>query len=234
MKKIMMTALTLILASAVAVAGGKDRGGGNSLEIEFKGIGLTIVNELQSVPQFSTLGLNAVTFRSMVQDLEVIPSGALTLDGKKKEAINTPSKKQVQVDEENWNQLTDRRKQVLVMHEVLSLLGYQDEQQSYTLTSQFFSILDEPLVQTTLNANRHCKNEATAAALEKQKAVTPLFDPHYVVTKATAVSLPGVPEDLQTAGAFVVEFTNSSVSSKWLVIVSDQKLCSVSSVLKAM
>lgn len=73
--------------------------------------------------------------------LKVESQPVLFRDGKEVSAINTPSKYLIQISQNHWNQITYRQKELLVLHEILPLLGFIDDEYKHSAAwSQYLEV----------------------------------------------------------------------------------------------
>lgn len=207
----------------------KDRGGGDSLELEFKGLGLSIAEQLRLMPsQDAIAAINPSKLYDTVKSVRIVSSPTpLFLDGQERDAINYPLLKKIEVSKERWEKLTEEQKRGLVLHENLGILGLQDE--NYELSSRFFAALKKANVQSALKASQLCQKEAIKAALNKHKRhYSTLGDNGYSINEVLGIQLPGVFG--QRANLFTVEIADEAGSSKWLVVVEKIDSCKIASV----
>ncbi|OQW48825.1 MAG: hypothetical protein A4S09_13585 [Proteobacteria bacterium SG_bin7] len=130
-----------LLASNVTHAG-REGGAGDSAEIEFKSIGRAISSKLHDELAGKLPGVDALKFQNAVAETQVImTSRYLQKDGRKREALNFPNEKKIEVNRPNWTKLAPVRKAILVLHEYLGILGLEGE--SYEISSTLTSIMTE-------------------------------------------------------------------------------------------
>ncbi len=98
-----------------------------SIPAEFQAFGFQNVKVLETFKGSLPDGLTPELFLAAVQGTEIRTASSLVLRGANVDAVNYPTEKLIVVDEERWNRLDayPERKQYLVMHEYLGIMGIE-------------------------------------------------------------------------------------------------------------
>ncbi len=149
MKLLLIKVLVLInLVATTAFAeredtsSGREGGGGDSAEIEFKSIGQQIAKRLEGNLAETFKNVNAELFKSAVESSKVImTSETLFIDNQERKALNYPRARKIEVFRPKWTELSPNRKVVLAFHEYLGIAGIADE--NYQISSLLPASLGE-------------------------------------------------------------------------------------------
>lgn len=134
----------LVLAQSFATAGGISSNGGDGVASDFFSIANSLAQNLSK--QQGRPPLNIPLFINILKKVRIYSKPRLVLDGHEVGAINTPARLEIVVSQLYWKGLysTPKLKYVLVLHEFLGLMGYDDLR--FTISNQ---ILNGPGIQVS-------------------------------------------------------------------------------------
>jgi hypothetical protein len=129
-------ATVFFLFSLAAQAGGSDVGrGGDSIALDFRAIALYNLKLIQKRSDLFP-GFDTARFGNLVANTKIETLDRVFLDGVEKDAVNFSNPERIEVGAIRWLRLpmNDPRKEALVFHEYLGLMGLEDsDDHSYSL-----------------------------------------------------------------------------------------------------
>jgi hypothetical protein len=145
--------LALILSLSICLTsfadgdpGGGVSGGGDAYVSQFTRIGYDVLKLLE---RQSIKGIDKVKFKNFLLTVRVVSAKKLILQGKEVDAINTPSKKLIQISRTRWDEISSqpKKKFVFVAHEYFSVMGLTDAR--YQFSEKLFDTPGVPLYEYT-------------------------------------------------------------------------------------
>jgi len=157
MRKLVLILVVMSAANAYAV-GGTVGNGGDSIAIQFKDIGNTLVAQLRFAEKKNKLPIDPESFKQVVnKSIVESTNNKLVLKGKRKDAINYPSSQRIVIYAPGWRQLSIQDKRKLVLHEYLGLLKVDDSQ--YQISSALETVASVETVPYFAGKDEDCLDE---------------------------------------------------------------------------
>ncbi len=127
--------LLMLFICKSAFAGGDNVGnGGDSIALNFKTIGNTLVLQLRAANSVEALEIDPEKFKEKLETANIeSTTKQLYLRGMRKDAINYPKENRIIIYETGWRMLSIQDKRMLVLHELLGLMGIDDSTYRITL-----------------------------------------------------------------------------------------------------
>ncbi|WP_413288665.1 hypothetical protein [Bdellovibrio sp. HCB337] len=136
-KYLVVLSWLILQFSSLPSKAGIETNGGDGVCAEFLSVFDELVVELSEtlLSEYEKSVLQSVKQKRMIVDLKSVPE--LSLDGVPKDAINFPGleKPRIEISQSSWARLSKNQKAQLVLHEMLPIAGYND--QNYILSSSF-------------------------------------------------------------------------------------------------
>lgn len=134
---LMVSAIPLLLVGAHSsnaalessmVASGQEGHGGDSYAAEFTAMADFVTNELNALPVDERGGVDVARLSVAINTTLVESTDSpLILDGNREvEAENYPDRKLIVLNRNSWNGMSFARRQLIVLHEYLSVAGFED------------------------------------------------------------------------------------------------------------
>ena len=113
--------------------GGQEGHGGDGDAADFVSVGRYLSFHLSDEDTGPIAGFDRLQFISAIEKTEIRSSETpLSLNGHWVDAINYPAEKRIIFYRGSWDQFDEQRKETLVLHEYLSILGYDDTNYYYS------------------------------------------------------------------------------------------------------
>lgn len=166
----------MVLAAATSAHAGREGGnGGDGFAMSFKAIGFDISRHLKSEGLSVVDGLRTSDFEIALKTASVDTTAAeLFLNGVRKDAINYPLQHKIVVNIPRWERLSNEAQRQLVIHEVMGLLGINDQAYEKSYYVQVVANLN------SANAYRQPKSHALeitgSQALSGYEVLKKLYD----------------------------------------------------------
>jgi hypothetical protein len=130
----LLTCLAVVSFSLPAFAG-KDRGGGNVYEAEFKQIGFELLGEIKSKRLGAEqIGFETIRLEVALNEVKVLGTDTpLSIEHQPRMAINSPVQKLIIFSNSSWMILNPDQKRLLVLHEYLRFVGVDDSEYTFSL-----------------------------------------------------------------------------------------------------
>ncbi|MFL5812299.1 MAG: hypothetical protein ACJ763_01880 [Bdellovibrionia bacterium] len=148
LKRMALVAVALSL-SATAFAG-KDRGGGNVFEAEFKQLGYQTRDEIKAKGlRADQIGFELIRLDVALNEVRILGTDKpVTIEDQPRMAINSPVQKLIIFSNSSWMILNPQQKQLLVLHEYLRFVGVDDSE--YTFSLRIVQLLKAPSGSTPI------------------------------------------------------------------------------------
>lgn len=141
--------ISILSASPAALAGGISSNGGDGIVSEF----FDIARNLQkALAQQNQRVVDADLFAKTINSAKIYSQEKVFLGNKEVSAINTPALQEIYVSQVRWKGLakTPKLKYVLVLHEFLGLMGYEDR--TFSISNQLVNDLKLQIPQAPSSA----------------------------------------------------------------------------------
>ncbi|HLE01708.1 MAG TPA: hypothetical protein VJB59_15710 [Bdellovibrionota bacterium] len=128
-----------LMSSSMAIAGSEAGNGGDSLVFEFLNIAALNYTVLKKglTPQVDPNAYRSVTESTNVEStFETL----YDKDGMERDALNFPEQRKIRINRVRWNAMTQAKKEILVLHEYLGILGISDP--GYDVSSRALGLQD--------------------------------------------------------------------------------------------
>lgn len=148
------TFFVLFISLSLNAFAGKDRGGGNVFEAEFKQLGYRILNEIR-VKGLSAeqIGFETIRMEVALEEVRVLGTDrSVSVENTPRMSINSPRRKVIIFSNASWMILNHEQKKLLVLHEYLRFVGVDDSE--YTFSLRIAQLLQDPSGSTS-NPNWH-------------------------------------------------------------------------------
>ncbi|MDG0815804.1 hypothetical protein [Bdellovibrio svalbardensis] len=129
-KEILALLFWLILPhTSFALNSGTETNGGDGFVADFLRVADSTFRELESKPLSDTERVQLQKLKNQRWNLDVVSSPSVSLNGKDLSAINNPSfsPPKITISQKYWNKFSDEQKAQLVLHEMLPIVGYPDQ-----------------------------------------------------------------------------------------------------------
>jgi hypothetical protein len=133
----------LMLSISLTAFAGKDRGGGNVYEAEFKQIGFQLYGDIRSKGlSAEQIGFELIRLEVALNEVQVVGTDKpLDLENLPRMAINSPIEKLITFSNSSWMILNSEQKRLLVLHEYLRFVGVDDSE--YTFSLRIIQLLNQ-------------------------------------------------------------------------------------------
>lgn len=174
MKFYQILIFTGVLISSNAIAGSEGGNGGDTIAMEFKNIGIEVLNFLISQDISTINGVDLKQVQAALTTSKVITTNdSLAIEGangiEHKDAINYPDQQLVKINLKRFENAQGMTKKQLSIHEALGLLDVKD--QDYSLSYQIVSLYLKTM------ANNPTPNFIPAQGSSQNQTPTLVFNP---------------------------------------------------------